>query len=824
MPRHWLLTIFFVSGACGLIYEVVWMRVLTLTLSVTVYAVTTVLCAYMAGLALGAAIAGRYADRLQRPLAAFGLAEIGIGIAGVIVPPILFGLGPVEISLHAALGGGLAYNAARFGLAAAILILPCTLMGTTLPLLSRATVESRDDVARGTGGLYAFNSLGAVAGCLVAGFYLIPALGLTTASLTAAALNISLGSLALGVAWRQAPRAVPSAAPDGGAPGARVGLAAIAFGISGFTALGLEVLWTRALEQFTHNSTYAYTSMLAVFLLGIGGGSAISSRLADRVRRPLLAFGIIQLAIAVSVVCSLLLYMNFLDWIPIIASAVGGIASWPRAVALIFGIAMTAMLVTTLLFGATFPFMARAVVESMDHVARRIAMAYTVNTVGAILGAVVVGFVMLPGLGLRGSFVALVLTSLALGLVLVLRTAPRYSLAATAVALATAASAFLLLPPDLFRSIYEERYHKLLMYREQITDIVMVTEDEKGGRMIRYGDGRGTAGTETYREDRSYAHVALMPHPDPKRILNICFGVGNSLSSVAQYPVEHIHQVELSPGVIDAAPYFARSNRKVLSDPRVELTIADGRNFLLTSQERYDIIRLDPPELHTRGIVNLYTQEFFELARDHLAEGGIFSIWVNIAYTPEAEMRMIARTMREVFPHVTIWQSPWLYSWVFNGSVAPRPPDMALLTERFADPRLARDLASIPFEDPFDFLNYFVMADAEVDAFAGDAPVVTDDRTYLDFTVPRSVESFYGISNNITDLFLVDQIDPEADIFMRGYRYCRFKQPVFPHLVNAEASGMSAEQVAAELESRLGSQLGPEGCVGDAQAAAINRP
>jgi hypothetical protein len=145
---------------------------------------------------------------------------------------------------------------------------------------------------------------------------------------------------------------------------------------------------------------------------------------------------------------------------------------------------------------------------------------------------------------------------------------------------------------------------------------------------------------------------------------------------------------------------------------------------------------------------------------------------------------------------------------------------MALLTERFEQPRIRRDLATIPFADPFDFLNYFVMADEEVDAFAGDAPVVTDDRTYLDFTVPRSVDSFFGISNNITDLFLMDQIDPEADVFMRGYRYCRFKQPVFPHLINPEASGMSAQQVERELEARLGSQLGPEGCVGIAQAKA----
>jgi len=841
MSLRWLFLLFTVSGACGLIYEVVWMRVLTLTLSVTVYAVTTVLCAYMAGLAFGALIAGRFVDRLSRPLAVFGLVEICIGLLGLIAPTVLFGLGPIEIWMHGALEGSPgAYATARFALAAGVLIVPCTLMGMTLPLLSRAAVRVREEVAIGAGGLYAFNTLGAVVGCVAAGYYLVPNLGLQSTSSVAAMLNLGLGGVAILLGMRVSPTEVappvPDSAPDiGVADRSRIRLATIAFGISGFTALGLEVLWTRALEQFTHNSTYAYTSMLAIFLLGIGGGSAVCARFADRSKRPLLAFGVIELAVGASVIVSLVIYMNLLDWIPAATEAAGGLQSWGRAVTLIFAIATATMLVTTTLFGATFPFVARCVVESVDNVGKRIATAYAVNTLGAILGAVTVGFLLLPTLGLRGSFLTLILLSLALGALLVHRSAAaastraegawsRASVAGIGVALVLGAVSFALIPQDLFRNIYEQRYHKLLMYREQITDIVMVTEDEKGERLIRYGDGRGTAGTTTFREDRSYAHVALMPHPNPKNILNICFGVGNSLSSVTQYPVERVSQVELSPGVVYAAPYFEETNRGVLDDPRVELTIEDGRNYLLTSRERFDIIRLDPPELHTRGIVNLYTKEFFELARDHLAEGGIFSIWVNIAYTPEAEMKMIARTAKEVFPHVSIWQSPWLYSWVINGSVDPRPPDLELLVKRFEDPKIKQDLASIPYKDPFDFLNYFVMADDEIVEFVGDAPVVTDDRTRLDFTVPRSVESFFGISNSISDLYLVDQIDPDANVFMRGARYCRFKRPVFPHLVNPEAAGLSAKEVEEKLDALLGSQLGPDGCVGIAQkAAAVHR-
>jgi spermidine synthase len=824
MPPIRLLILFFGSGICGLVYEVVWMRALTLTLSVSVYAVSTVLCAFMGGLALGAGIAGRVADRLKRPLLAFGLAEVGVGLTGLLSLGMLFDLGPVYAWFHAGLGGeGAAFLVARFLLACAVLLVPCTLMGTTLPLLSRAVIEGEDVVGRGAGGLYAINTLGAVVGCIAAGFALIPSLGLRSTTAVAATLNLAIGLSAVALG-RRAVR-VPSAGPAVAVSAApqlprAAALTALAFGISGFTAMGYEVLWTRALEQFTHNSTYAYTAMLAVFLLGIGAGSAAAAALADRVRRPIAWFGALELGIGISVIGALLVYMRLLHWIPTAAAALGGIGSWSRALALIFGVAVMTLLATALLFGATFPFVARSVVESVDAVGRRIAGAYTLNTVGSILGAVAVGFLILPAIGMRGSFVALIGINLAVGALLVVAVAPRAAAAAAGTfAAAALGTALVLIPPRLFEEVFRERYGELLLYREQVTDIVMVTHNQQG-RLIRFGDGRGTAGTVTYREDRTYAHVALLPHPQPRRVLNICFGVGNSLSSVAQYPVERIDQVELSPGVVYAAPFFRETNREVLEDPRVHLEIQDGRNFLLTSRERYDVIRLDPPELHTAGIVNLYTQEFFELARDHLAPGGIFSIWINIAYTPEPEVKMVVRTAAEVFPHVTVWHGPWLYSWVINGSVEPRPPDMALLMKHFSKPAVRADLETIPIRTPFEFLNHFVMAGDEVWDFVGDAPLITDDHTRLDFSVPRSHDSFFGISNSITDYYLVDLMDPEAKrVIDRAARYCRHKQPVFPHLRNPAAAGLEPEEVRERLESLLGS-FPHGGCVGKAQAQA----
>src|SRR5262245_17117667 len=264
---HAACALFLLSGASGLMYEVVWMRQLSLVLSVTVYAVTTVLCAFMGGLALGAAVGGVMADRTRRPLLAYGAIELVIGLSGIAIPWILFNLGPLWIWMHDRLGGtGPLIMSARFAVAFAVLMVPCTLMGATLPLLSRAVLHDSERAARGAGLLYAVNTLGAVLGCFVAGFILLREIGLTRTSLVAAALNLLVGVVAIALGRRATSARVPAvpAAPAAAASARpsisvrpQVAVACAILAVSGFTALGYEVLWTRALEQFVHNSTYA---------------------------------------------------------------------------------------------------------------------------------------------------------------------------------------------------------------------------------------------------------------------------------------------------------------------------------------------------------------------------------------------------------------------------------------------------------------------------------------------------------------------------------------------------------------------------------------
>src|SRR5439155_40721 len=467
---------------------------------------------------------------------------------GAATPAVLFRLPPVYVWLHDRLGGSaLAFGAARFGLAAGVLLAPCTLMGATLPLIARAPIARGDRVGRAAGALYAANTLGAGLGGVGGGFGRVRRLGLAATSAVAAAVNLAVGlvALALGTtAARTGARAVAAPAT------AHARLVMLAFGLSGFTALGYEVLWTRALVHYTHNSTYAYSAMLAVFLLGLALGSAALGAVTDRLRRPLLALGAVEILTGASVVGGLALYARYDRLVPAAAAAMGGLGSWPRVVALVFGEA-----------GAALP----------------------------------------------------------------------------------------LVPPSLFADGFARRFGPLLFYREEATDTVMVTRDARGERMLRFGDGRGTAGTMTVRDDRMYAHIPLLLHPAARRVLNICFGVGNSLAAVAS-----------------------------------------------------------------------------------------------------------------VFPQVSVWRGPLRYSWVINGSVGPHGPDLALLARRFAEPRVRGDLAEIGVPDPFAFLAHFVLAGGEVAAFAGAGPVASDDSTRLDFTVPRSLDSFFGLANASSGGWLVDLMEPGA--------------------------------------------------------------
>ena len=741
-----VLALFFLSGACGLVYEVVWTRSLSLTFGITVFATSTVLAAFMGGLGLGSWLVSRRIDRSPDPLRVYALLEAGVGLYALAVPAIFAAIEPLyRVISNTFEDQFLLFNFLRALLAFLVLLVPATLMGGTVPAMGRYLVTRLDSVGWNVGILYALNTLGAVTGVVVAGFLLIGWLGMWRTTLVTAAVNLSIAVFLL--LWR--PGARPSRtegkATEVAQPGMTrlAGLAVAVFAFSGLSAMAYEVVWTRVLVTHLHNTTYAFSTMLAVFLFGLALGDALLVRFYDRIARPLLWLGAVELAIALMVVLATASYASL--------GQLGSLSqgSWASAVGLMFTRAGVVLLPSALLFGATFPLVARIVCDELGAVGRDLGRTYAANTLGGIAGSLLAGFFLVPVFGLRGTLLALAALNAALGAACWLaatRGARRVALVASCVGVAVLPA--ILMPESIFLDALRFHGTKVIYYHEGLTDTTGVLEAEDGSRVVVYGDGRGTAGTRSNLANRRQGHLAHLLHPRPRRSLQIGFGVGNTLAAAALHPeVEQLDVAELSAHVRLTAPFFW-TNESVLDEPKVRLIIDDGRNYLLRTPVRYDVITLEPPDIYTAGVVNLYTEEFYRLAYAALTEDGLICQWIPVGQMGSLEARMLVRAFVEVFPETTLWRQSLFPGTpiLLVGSKKPQTIDVEVLAKRMQHPAIRSDLAAIYSPAPRQLFRYFIAGPEGIRRWVQDAPSVTDDRTMVDFSTPRSVYSGFGLS------------------------------------------------------------------------------
>lgn len=802
-----VLVLFFLSGACGLVYEVVWTRHLSLVFGITVFATSAVLAAFMGGLALGSYLVGRWIDRHANPLRVYALLEAGIGLYALAVPLLFAALTPVYVAIAQRLEGHfLLFNLARAILAVGVLLVPTTLMGGTVPAIGRYLVARRETVGWNVGLLYAVNTCGAVVGTLVTGFVLLAWMGLAATTALAAAVNLAIAAVVLlgrlgAAGFVPAPAFVGTGAvPERAAAASRglVVLVGVVFAASGFVALAYEVVWTRVLVIYLHNTIYAFTVMLAVFLAGIAAGNALLIRAYDRLRHPLFWLGVVECLIGVSVIAAASSYGSLHT-----SGAELQLTSWAQALSLMFGRASLVLLPSALLLGMTFPLVTRIVCVEMGMLGRRLGGVYAANTAGAVLGSLAGGFVLVPLFGLRGTLLFLSGLNLLLGALcwaaLVQRTRWRVALVALAVAAALLPRAAL--PPHLFFQALEgDGTYRLIYYHEGVTDTSGVWEHVSGGdRIVTYGDMRGTAGTNTNRLNRTQGHVAHLLHPRPTRSLQIGFGVGNTLAAAARHPeVEQLDCVELSPHVRETAPFFW-TNEQVLANPKVRLIVDDGRNYLLRTRTRYDVITLEPPDIFTADVVNLYTEEFYRLAAAALAPDGLVCQWIASGEMGERELRMLVRAFLNVFPETTLWREGFMGPLLLIGTQRPLRIDQAALGRRMQHPALRDDLAAIRMHGPNRMLGLFIAGPEGTRRWVGDVPSVTDDRTYVDFSTPKAVYSGFGFGYfRLHGAGLAKFQENMRGVF-RLYR--RLQEPVTPLLVGAEAGTDGVEGVESLCRS-----------------------
>lgn len=725
----------FASGGAALVFQVLWVKQLSLVVGVEVYAVTTAISAFFAGLALGGLAFGRWADRLRRPVRLYAGLELLVALLGV---------GATFALAHAA--GAFARLEASLGLLAwllpfALVGLPAFFMGGTLPVLVRALKPAEGQLGRAGGGLYAANTAGAIAGTLLAAFVLLPALGVLGSACAAAGFNLLAAAGALLVRRE----AVEPAAPAGQvAPPRRpaMRLAIALYCVAGGVALGYEVVWTQSIVQFMSTRAFAFAVVLATYLCGLVLGSALYARRADCLRDP---WGLFGLLIAAAGLLAILQVAGLGAWL---------VGAQTRAEALVLGLggselagmcarfavaALCVVFLPTTLLGAAFPLALRLAVDSA-HVGRDVGRVVALNTLGGILGVMLTGFVLVPGLGLVRTLALLAALAAAVGLLAVWRgegVGKRLRLGVALIAVATLAVGVLTSPRHLAELLPAARHGQITFYEEGRGGTVAVVEQGRGqnrfSRLYIQGVSNTGDAMPSLRYMRLQALLPLLVHDgEPRSALVIGFGTGITAGAMLRYQgLQHPVVAELLPEVLAAAPHF-KGTFDARHDPRLEIRLRDGRRELLRSAERYDMITLEPPPPSAAGVVNLYSRDFYQLAASRLEQGGIVAQWLPLPTQNEEDSRALVRSFIDVFPHAWLWTTEF-HEMLLVGSLQPLRLDVPRIRERFAQPEVSAALAEVGVDSPEALLATWVTDRAGLESFAGEAPPVTDDQPRIEY-------------------------------------------------------------------------------------------
>jgi len=767
-----LVTCFTVSGATSLILQVVWARQLIQVFGSSSLAIATVLATFMGGLALGAWIGGRLADRMRAhragPLLGYAIAEGIVGLAALAIPLVLHAYLAIAPGLWRAMPDQpLLLALVRFALSALALIVPTTAMGATLPLLGRHVTRSPGDidvVGRRLGVLYAANTGGALFGAAAAGFWFIPAIGVSATERVAASGALLLSISVAAVALRRRRQADPDSDPDLAVEAAAAPpllervpsrLLLTAYAVSGAVAMALEVFFSRALGIVIGSSVYSFTLVLVVFLTGLSLGAALAARIAARTVRPATLLSILFTLLAGTVVLAHLL----LDELPAILVALleGTSLEISTLLAMHLVLAGLVILPVATCLGAVLPLVMRCYVGDLDRVGRDVGRAYSANTLGAILGSLAAGFAILPLVGLETGLrlAAAVQALLAAALAWRALRRRRALLTAAAVALAAAFASPAWSKSDftagLFRGHLLTAYieagglfeREVVFYKDGVSTTVSV--EKSGPSWVLKNNGKVEASD---RNDMpTQILVGILPtllHPrDQQNVFLVGWGSGVTVGAITQDDrVARIDVAELEPAVLEAADrYFSQVNHSPATDPRVHRWIGDGRNVLIASGRRYDVIVSEPSNPWIAGVASLFTTDFYRLARDSLAPGGIFCQWAQLYELGPARVKMIYRTFHDVFPYVYAFTpGDETTDTILLGAMQPIRLDLEELRARMAASKtLAAELDRAEVDSPEDLLGSIFLGPDEVAAFTAGAELNTDDNALLEHTAPRDL-------------------------------------------------------------------------------------
>lgn len=721
--RPVLLLLFVGSGCAALVYEIVWFQLLEHAIGSSAVSIAVLLATYMGGMCIGSLNYARVISAQKHPLKVYAALEFGIGLCGLLVLWLL----PLAGSAYLAVGSTSSSALFLRSLLAALCLLPPTaLMGATLPAISR-WVERTPSGVTWLGYLYAANTLGAVLGCVLAGFYLLRIFDITVATYAAVAVNVVIGSIALRVASsaHAADYAVPAAkkakqgAADAG-PHPAVWPVLVTIGLSGLTALSAEVVWTRILSLQLGATTYTYSMILAVVLLGIAAGSYLGSLGTKTSAQPRVLLGMSQALLVIAIAWSAYLLTNVYPFQS--HEAALSSSDWTRF-SHDFGLSLWAVFPGALLWGASFPLALAAAKRPGKDPGRSVGSVYAANTAGAIIGSLGTSLVAMASIGSQRTQQLLIVLAVFSSLMMLLPVGIPRKRTATLAPRATALAALPMLlaavlvwtvqpvPGNLVgygpgSSAWQGSFGEFIYVGEGMNSSVAVSRLANG--VLNYHNaGKVQASSEPgdLRLERMLGHLTTLQTESPERVLVIGCGAGVTAGAVCVDPlVKNLTIVEIEPLVPQAAQdYFSGVNEGVVVDAKTDVVIDDGRHYLMTSDEQFDAITCDPFDPWTKGAASLSTREFYESARAHLKPGGTMTVWVPLYQTRSEPVKSEIATFMSVFPNAVVWDnvSSGGGDVVLSGRLGDAPIDLEQLANRVSKPEYARvrqSLASVGFD------------------------------------------------------------------------------------------------------------------------------
>lgn len=711
--------LFGLSGAIGLLYQVVWSRKLLLLFGNTTHSLVTVLAVFMAGLSIGSIVFGYLADKNSRTIRLWGFLEILIGLSAIFF---LLAL-PIVRQIYAPAGSIIKF------FAASILLLPATIfMGGTLPVLVKAFISKKKEILSDTSKLYSSNTLGAFLGTLLTGFILIELVGLNNSVILGALVNIAIGIFAIKFLTNQKPKneepktqktMVSVKTYNAGA----IGFTLFVFFLSGAISFSYEILWTRMLIASLGTFTYAFSLILATILAGIALGALLASRF-EKVTQRLFLFGILQIGIGTFAVLSLVV-LSF------------DISVHDVAKLLII------LTPTSIFMGMTFPTVT-SIFRDPKKTGFNVGRAYAVNTAGSIVGPIVTGFLLIPLIGTTDTLISLALINILAGALLFYYEGKPYAKAAffplliIAAILWTSTNKPLLFIENSLKnrvSIYQKNNWKWQLFEDEVATTLSFAGDSHSEKGLVI-DGVQTTSLTT--ETKLLAHLPLLLHPNPKDLLVIAFGMGTTYRSALMYDQVNVDAVELVPSVPKHFTLFYDDAEEVLKNPRGKIIINDGRNYVLFTKKKYDVVVVDPPPpINAAGTTVLYSKEFYQDSKNVLKEGGIFVQWFWYG-AQESDFRMLFAAMQQVFPHIKVAVSPMSLGVYFLASDQEINIDKDLLEQRLTEKVLSdlNEWEKVPY-DVQKILKLFVGDELTVKSFIKDSAPLTDNNPNTEYFMIR---------------------------------------------------------------------------------------